>query len=132
MRRLADGVDALQRVLHGLAFRLRLVGHLLQRLQTARHLIALPAGRGLGRHAALSQAANLLTSAQRHLTRLTHDGLQLGDEAIDCIGHLADLVLTVDAHAPRQIALARRQVIERRTKQAQATQHSPAQHKGDH
>ncbi len=128
MRRLANGVDALQRLLHRLALGLRLIRHLLQRLQAARHLVTLATGRRLRRHAAFGQAANLLAGAQRHLARLAHDGLQLGDEAIDRPRHLAHFVLAANIHAARQIALTRRQIVERITEQAQTAEHPPAQH----
>ncbi|MNT68423.1 hypothetical protein D3C72_2066570 [compost metagenome] len=52
LSRLPNRRHPAQRLLHGLAFRLRLTRHLRQGLQAARHLVALTPGGSLGRRTA--------------------------------------------------------------------------------
>ena len=123
---LTDIDHLLQRCLHRVAFRLGLVRHLRKRPQTFRDFVTLHPGRRIGTGIAQGHRADFHTCALGHITRLTHDRLQLVDKAVDCCRHVTDLVLAVDLYALGQVTLARRKVVHRCIEHLQAVDHAMA------
>ncbi len=117
-----------QGCLHRMAFRLRLVGHLLQRFEAGRHFVPLQFGRRIGTGVTLAHDTDFLPGALRHFARLADDRLQLVDEAVDRRRHITNLVIAVQLDALGQIALARRQVIECSDQQMQLADNPTSEH----
>ncbi len=126
--RLLDVDNLTQSRLHRVAFRLRLVGHLLQRFEAGRYFVPLQFGRRIGAGVTLAHDTDFLPGALRHFACLADDRLQLVDEAVDRGRHITNLVITVQLDALGQITLTRRQVIECRDQQMQLADNPTSEH----